>query len=130
MSTLHIVDDRSLTAEDTDLFELLCQRRGWSDQYLTEIESTEHDELLDLAEMVEALADARATGKKITIAPDFDMDGISSGVLGYAGLSELGFDVELHLPDYRRGHELAREDIAEIHAKWPDTRVLLTCDGE
>lgn len=129
MSTLHPVDDHSLTDEDTDLFELLCQRRGWSDQYLKEIESTEHDELLDLAEMVEALHDARTTGKKITIAPDFDMDGISSGVLGYAGLSELGFDVELHLPDYRRGHELAPEDVAEIHAKWPATRVLLTSDG-
>jgi single-stranded-DNA-specific exonuclease len=129
MPTLDTVDDHSLTDEDTDLFDLLCQRRGWSDQYLTEIESAEHDELLDLAEMVEALHDSRTTGKKITIAPDFDMDGISSGILGYAGLSELGFDVELHLPDYRRGHELAPEDIAEIHGKWPDTRVLLTCDG-
>ncbi|MEW2413089.1 hypothetical protein AB0953_05120 [Streptomyces sp. NPDC046866] len=35
------------------------------------------------------------------------MDGTSSGVLGSAGLSELGFDVEPHLPDDRRGHELA-----------------------
>ncbi|MFD4946609.1 DHH family phosphoesterase [Streptomyces sp. NPDC058409] len=129
MSTLHTVDGHPLIDKDIDLFELLCRRRGWSDQYLKEIESTEHDELLDLAEMVEALKDARAAGKKITIAPDFDMDGISSGVLGYAGLSELGFNVELHLPDYRRGHELTPEDIAEIHAKWPDTRVLLTCDG-
>ncbi|MFD0270133.1 DHH family phosphoesterase [Streptomyces sp. NPDC127106] len=56
-----------------------------------------------------------------------DIDGTSSGVLGYAGLSELGFDVERHLPDDRRGHELAPEDVAEIHAKWPDTRALLTC---
>ncbi|MFC9755181.1 DHH family phosphoesterase [Streptomyces sp. NPDC056921] len=129
MPTLHSVDGHSRIDEDMDLFELLCRRRGWSDQYLKEIESTEHDELLDLAEMVEALEDARAAGKRITIAPDFDMDGISAGVLGYAGLSELGFNVDLHLPDYRRGHELTPEDIAEIHAKWPDTRVLLTCDG-
>ncbi|WP_326742822.1 DHH family phosphoesterase [Streptomyces sp. NBC_01768] len=129
MSTLHVVDGHPLIDEDIDLFALLCRRRGWSDQYLEEIESTEHAELLGLAEMVEALEDARAAGKRITIAPDFDMDGISSGVLGYAGLSELGFSVELHLPDYRRGHELTPEDIAEIHAKWPDTQVLLTCDG-
>lgn len=128
MSTLHAVDGHPLIDEDIDLFALLCRRRGWSDQYLEEIESTEHGELLGLAEMVEALEDARAAGKRITIAPDFDMDGISSGVLGYAGLSELGFSVELHLPDYRRGHELTPEDIAEIHAKWPDTQVLLTCD--
>lgn len=129
MTTLQTVDDYPLSQEDVDLFALMCQRRGWSDEYLREIESAEHDELLGLAEMVEALEDARAAGRKITIAPDFDMDGISSGVLGYAGLSELGFDVELHVPDYRRGHDLAPEDIAEIAAKWPDTSVLLTCDG-
>ncbi|MCY0929180.1 phosphoesterase [Streptomyces sp. H27-H1] len=129
MSTLHAVDDHSLADEDIDLFMLLCQRSGWSDQYLKEIESTEHDELLDLAEMVEALHDSRSAGQKISIAPYFDTDGISSGILGHAGLSELGLDVELHLPDYRRGCELAPEDVAEIHAKWPDARVLLTSDG-
>lgn len=129
MTTLQTVDDHPLSEEGVDLFALMCHRRGWSDEYLREIESAEHDELLGLADMVEALEDARAAGRKITIAPDFDMDGISSGVLGYAGLSELGFDVELHLPDYNRGHDLAPEDIAEIAAKWPETSVLLTCDG-
>ncbi|MFD2794602.1 DHH family phosphoesterase [Promicromonospora vindobonensis] len=129
MSMLQTVGDRYGSVENTDLFALLCRRRGWSDGYLEAIESTEHDELLDLAEMVEALEDARTTGKKVTIAPDFDMDGIASGVLGYAGLSELGFDVELHVPDYRRGHDLTIEDIDEIHQRWPDTQILLTCDG-
>ncbi|MGI8307000.1 DHH family phosphoesterase [Saccharopolyspora hattusasensis] len=129
MTTLQTVDDHPLVDKDIDLFALMCQRRGWTDEYLRAIESTEHDELLGLTEMVDALEDARAAGKKIAIAPDFDMDGISSGVLGYAGLSELGFDVELHLPDYRRGHDLTPEDIAEIALQWPETRVLLTCDG-
>jgi len=129
MTILQTVDDHPLTDDGVDLFALMCQRRGWTDEYLREIESAEHDELLGLVEMVEALEDARAAGHKVTIAPDFDMDGISSGVLGYAGLSELGFDVELHVPDYRRGHDLTPEDIAEIAATWPDTKVLLTCDG-
>ncbi|WP_424863008.1 DHH family phosphoesterase [Streptomyces sp. MMS24-I29] len=129
MTMLQTVDGHPLTDEGVDLFALMCQRRGWTDEYLQAIDSAEHDELLDLAEMVEVLEDARAAGKKITIAPDFDMDGISSGILGYAGLSELGFDVELHLPDYRRGHELTPEDVTEIAQRFPDTRVLLTCDG-
>lgn len=129
MSTLQTVDDPHLNVGDVDLFALLCQRRGWSGAYLEAIESTDHDELLGLAEMVEVLEGARTSGKKVTIAPDFDMDGIASGVLGYAGLSELGFDVELHVPDYRRGHDLTPEDIDEIHRRWPDTRVILTCDG-
>lgn len=111
------------------LFATLCARRGWTDEYLAAIQSDEHEALKGVETMVAALEDARASGAKVIIAPDFDMDGIASGVLGYAGLAELGFDVELHLPDYHRGHDLRPEDIAEIHAAWPDTRVLLTCDG-
>ncbi len=127
--TITQTSEDNLLADETDLFDLLCQRRGWTDEYLAAIESAEHDELLSLQDMVEALEDARAAGRKVVIAPDFDMDGISSGVLGYAGLAELGFDVELHVPDYRRGHDLTPEDIAEVAQKWPDTKVLLTCDG-
>lgn len=112
-----------------DLFSLLCQRKGWSDEYLAEINSTEHDQLKDLDTLVSTLEDIRTSGRTITIAPDFDMDGISSGVLGYAGLSELGFDVNLHMPDYRRGHDLSPDDIAEIADRYPGTHALLTCDG-
>ena len=64
MTTLQTVDDYLLADDDVDLFGLMCQRRGWTDEYLREIESDEHDELLGLAEMVEALEDARAAGHK------------------------------------------------------------------
>lgn len=129
MTIIQTVDSDPIADDSVDLFGLLCQRRGWTDDYLASIENPDHDELLDMDLMIEALHEARTTGQKITIAPDFDMDGISSGVLGYAGLSELGFDVELHLPDYRRGHNLSPEDIEEIAQRFPDTKVLLTCDG-
>lgn len=118
-----------LMSQRADLFELLCQRKGWDHEFLTSIESQEHDDLRDLDRMIAALEDARVNRRKVTIFPDFDMDGIASGVLGYAGLSELGFDVEMHLPDYERGHDLTAEDVAEMHTRWPDTQVLLTCDG-
>lgn len=124
----HAVRSQSMSSE-IDLFELLLERRNWSPDFLSAIEVTEHDKLKDIDTMVSVLEAARATGQKIVIAPDFDMDGISSGVLGYAGLSELGFNVELHVPDYRRGHDLRPEDIEEIHEHWPDTKVILTCDG-
>ncbi|WP_246486566.1 DHH family phosphoesterase [Kribbella qitaiheensis] len=113
----------------TDLFTLVCERRGWTDKYLAAIDSDEHDALKDLDAMVAALEDIRRCGGTITIAPDFDMDGIASGVLGYAGLKELGFNVNLHVPDYRRGHDLTPDDIAEIHRSYPATTCLLTCDG-
>lgn len=111
------------------LYALLCRRRGWTPEYLNWIEEPSQDVLKDLDRLIEALEDARATGRRVTIAPDFDMDGIASGVLGYAGLRELGFTVSLHLPDYRRGHDLTPADIDEIAARFPDTRALLTCDG-
>lgn len=124
------IDDVILDPDDDlDLFALLCARRGWSKEYLDSIENTEHARLKDLDAMVEGLEDARAAGTEITIAPDFDMDGISSGVLGFAGLRELGFRVNLHLPDYRRGHDLSVADIDEIASAYPNTQILLTCDG-
>ncbi|MFC4048341.1 DHH family phosphoesterase [Actinomadura syzygii] len=112
-----------------DLFALLCRRRGWTEEYLAAIDTPGHDRLKDLDLMVSALEDIRCRDGTVTIAPDFDMDGIASGVLGYAGLTELGFDVRLHMPDYRRGHDLTPGDIAEIHQQWPETTALLTCDG-
>lgn len=111
------------------LFALLLERRGWTSNYLASATNPEHPDLLDIDRMAAALHEARTSGKKVTIAPDFDMDGITSGVLGYAGLSELGFDVSLHMPDYTRGHDLTEEDIEEIHRACPGTGVLLTCDG-
>ncbi|WP_051299304.1 DHH family phosphoesterase [Arthrobacter castelli] len=126
-------NDSTLLLEEasktTDLFALLCQRKGWTDEYLSAIDNAEHDSLKDLDTLVAALEDIRLAGGTITIAPDFDMDGIASGVLGYAGLKELGFNVNLHIPDYRRGHDLTVEDITEIHDRYPDTTALLTCDG-
>lgn len=112
-----------------DLFALLCQRRGWSDEALAALEVADHEPLKDLDTMVTALHMIKQSRRQITIAPDFDMDGIASGVLGYAGLKELGFDVNLHVPDYKRGHDLRPEDIDEIAENHPGTSVLLTCDG-
>lgn len=117
------------TSTGVDLFALMCARRGWDQDYLERIEDDEHDQLRDIVPMIECLEQVRAQGLQVTIAPDFDMDGIASGILGYAGLAELGFNVNLQIPDYRRGHELSVADIEEIDRLFPDTAVLLTCDG-
>lgn len=117
------------TSSSEDLFRLLCHRKGWSNDYLNAINLSDHDQLKDIDAMTASLNTAHSEQKPITIAPDFDMDGIASGVLGLAGLSELGFVVNLHIPDYRRGHDLSPEDIDEIHQSFPETSILLTCDG-
>lgn len=116
-------------SEAPDLFEILSTRRGWTPDYLEHIEYVREETLLDMDHMVARLHEAYVSQSLVVIAPDFDMDGISSGVLGYAGLSELGFNVRLHVPDYRLGHDLVPEVVARIHTQWPDTKVMLTCDN-
>ncbi|MEL0525906.1 hypothetical protein, partial [Neisseria gonorrhoeae] len=83
------------TNAGVDLFALMCARRGWDQDYLERIEDNNHDQLRDIVPMIECLEQVRAQGLQVTIAPDFDMDGIASGILGYAGLAELGFKVNL-----------------------------------
>lgn len=115
--------------ESPDLFSLLRERRGWTDDYLTSIDRPDHDTLLDMDRMLVELKRIHETQELLVVVPDFDMDGITSGVLGYAGFSELGFNVTLHIPDYARGHDVTTEDIAEVHSQYPNVKAIITCDG-
>lgn len=115
--------------EAPDLFSLLRQRRGWTDEYLTAIDRPEHDTLLDLDRMLVELKRIHDSQELLVVVPDFDMDGITSGTLGYAGFSELGFNVTLHIPDFNRGHDVTTADIAEVHNQYPAVKAIITCDG-
>lgn len=115
--------------EDSSLFSILRRKRGWTDEYLSEINDPHHDELQNVEQMAAALHRIRLSGEQIVVLPDFDMDGITSGVLGYAGLSELGFNAALYIPDYRRGHDITVEAVRELRAQFPDARAIITCDG-
>lgn len=110
---------------------LLCilrERTGWTTRELIEKNDPSHDPLMDMDVAVDLLHRIRSTGERIVIYPDFDMDGICSGVLGYAGLAELGFNVSLHLPDPSAGHGIRTEDIDQILDKHPDTKWIISCD--
>ncbi|MCB5280573.1 DHH family phosphoesterase [Arthrobacter sp. ES1] len=112
-----------------DLFSLLRERRGWTDEYLAAIENPDHDTLMDMDRMIAELKRIHDSQELLVVVPDFDMDGITSGVLGYAGFSELGFNVTLHIPDYNRGHDVTTDDIAEVHSQYPAAKAIITCDG-
>jgi single-stranded-DNA-specific exonuclease len=112
-----------------DLFSLLRERRGWTDEYLTAIENPDHDTLMDMDRMIAELKRIHDSQELLVVVPDFDMDGITSGVLGYAGFSELGFNVTVHIPDYTRGHDVSTADIAEVHSQYPGVKAIITCDG-
>lgn len=111
------------------MFSLLCKRRGWDTDYIDALDNPHYDELLDMDAMVAALHTVRTTGQRIVVLPDFDMDGITAGTLGWAGLAELGFDVRLYIPDYKRGHDIAADAVSELHAQFPTATAVITCDG-
>ena len=65
---------------------------------------------------------------KVVIYTDFDVDGIMSGIVAYAGLSELGFNVDLYKPVPARGYGFRNVDVDAIMALYPDVQVILTGD--
>jgi single-stranded-DNA-specific exonuclease len=115
--------------EDTSLFGILREKRGWTDEYLMSINDPTHDELHDVDRMAAELHRVHQAREQIVVLPDFDMDGITSGVLGWAGLAELGFDVRLYIPDYKRGHDISVDAIRELREQFPDATTVITCDG-
>lgn len=110
------------------LFDLIRARRGWSHDQLVALNNPAHEPLKDMDLMVNLLHQIHTEKKHLVIMPDFDMDGITSGVLGYAGFSELGFTTDLHTPDYHRGHGFHVADLDEICECFPDVDAILTCD--
>lgn len=129
MPALPGIADFGSSDEASDLFSLLRKRRGWTDEFLTTINRPDHDTLMDLGRMLKELKRIHETQELMVVVPDFDMDGITSGVLGYAGFSELGFNVTLHIPDYNRGHDVTAADISEVYSQYPAVKAIITCDG-
>lgn len=78
------------------------------------------DELTDL------LHTLHTQQQRVVILPDFDMDGITAGTLGFAGLSLMGFTVSLYRPDPSAGYGFTEHDIDKIFDEFPDTRAVLT----
>lgn len=115
--------------QDSSIFGILRRKRGWTDQYLDEINDPFHEELKDVDRMAAELHRIRMAGEQIVVLPDFDMDGITSGVIGWAGLNELGFNAELYIPDYRRGHDISVETVRELRQQFPGASAVITCDG-
>ena len=111
------------------LFKLMLERRGMTYEDLYEMDNPEHAVLKDCDVLCERLYKARVSNEKIVILPDFDMDGIMSGVVGYAGLSELGFNVELYIPDSKDGYGFNEDVVDKILRLHPGVNIILTCDN-
>lgn len=96
--------------------------------YMSEINNPEHDSLKDIDVLCTHLHNIYESHKHIVILPDFDTDGIMSGVIGFAGLSELGFRVSLFVPDPADGYGFTPDTIKRLLDEYPDVDAILTCD--
>lgn len=113
------------------LIDLMFMRRGLKrDDYL-DMERTVDGELAGMDEAVAALHDVheKADSKHtIVVAPDFDMDGIMAGSLLTAGLAELGFPVEIFVPNSSAGYGMNAAEADRLLAEHPNAAWVITCD--
>lgn len=69
--------------------------------------------------------------KVITILPDYDADGITSGIIAYMGLQllNIGKRVHLYYPDADDGFGLSPVSVDKALDQFPDTQIFLTTDN-
>ena len=110
------------------LIEKMFERRGYTTEYVKEIEQFDHKMLKDADVLCQKLYDIYLQKKHVVFIPDFDVDGIACGIVGYAGLAELGFHVSLYIPDPSQGYGFNAKTIMQLVAQYPTVEVILTGD--
>ena len=110
------------------LIRRVFERRGYSDSFFFDINKCDHPLPVDIDKLCERLEYHRAHKNEVTLLTDFDMDGITSGVLGYAGLAELGFAVNLFIPDVSEGYGFDDQTVDRLLNEYPATAAILTAD--
>ena len=110
------------------LFPLFLKARGYTSSYLSLINQSGNRQLQNIDQMAALLEQIRLSQQKIVIMPDFDCDGVTSGSLGFAGLSQLGFNVQLYIPHPEQGYGIKVTDIQRVLQNVPDVKWLITCD--
>lgn len=110
------------------LFDQFLQSRGYTDEFLADIDNPAHPELKDLRVLASLLKERLDDRSEVVIIPDFDMDGIMSGIVAYAALSDCGMNVHLYEPDPKDGYGFDENDVMSILEQWPACRTIVTCD--
>ena len=110
------------------LLALMFERRGYTGEYYDSICQCNHPEPAHIDEMCALLKQYHDNDTQIALLTDFDMDGYMSGVIGYAGMKELGFNVVLTYPDVTTGYGFDANEIDNLKRLYPDAAVLMTGD--
>lgn len=109
------------------LIRAMLKNRGYDEDFLSRINTCDHALPSGIPELCARLDFYRKTGGRIVVLADFDTDGLMSGVIGFAGLAEMGFSVALYLPS-TDGYGFDAFDIEKIKADYSDVKVILTGD--
>ena len=113
------------------LLEKLFENRRYTDSFLSTFDAFDASEqMLDSDAFCASLHRIHEDPSRplVVFYPDFDMDGIMSGVVGFAGLAELGFNVVLYVPDPSDGYGFDASLIDKVMAAYPFAKVLITAD--
>lgn len=110
------------------LIQKIFEHRGYTPEYLYEIEDPTYGSLKDIDTLAVELKDIHDSGDKLVVYPDFDMDGVSAGSCGFAGFAELGFNVGLYIPDPTKGYGIKPSSIDDVLQQHPDAKCIITCD--
>lgn len=111
----------------TDLYQSFLKHRGYSEAFLSDRVSRTHMLPDNIDTLCHMLNDYRVTKKHLVIVTDFDMDGIMSGVIAFAGLSELGFRVSLFTLD-TDAYGFSSDEIDRLVRTYPDVSGIITAD--
>lgn len=106
----------------------MFENRGWTEDYIRAVDKDGHDTLMNAEALADVLDCARTSGQEITLLSDYDMDGIMAGVIGFAGLAELGFHVNLYIPDPEEGYGFKPKVIGSLLLQYPNTDIIITSD--
>lgn len=110
-------------------FDTIAKRLGWNYDNLRAIDEVSEKTLDGMSNFIGGLKYVLNNNIEITVWPDYDMDGLASGTIFYAGLAELGFTVNMIIPDYTGSRALEPRDVDHIMEVYPNTGAIITCDG-
>lgn len=117
-----------LYGDEANLFDLFLERRGVTSSWYHDFDAHCGSKLARIDEMCSILDGIHERHEKIVVLPDFDCDGVMSGVVGYAGLLELGFEAGLFHPDPTKGYGFATDEVERLLREFPDVKWVITCD--
>lgn len=110
------------------LLECVFRNRHYDDVFLKKLNTEPFQAPKDTDKLCAILKYYHDTYGCLVLLTDFDMDGISCSIEGFAGLCELGFNVNLFVPDVSEGYGFTKDTIVRLLQQYPDCKCILTGD--